>query len=144
MDWLPDSSQVAGVCRGSLLTKEIQICSGMSASAKVSGVLIYYRGPRLALLYEGSFIRKSQDEKCHVGTKYSGYWGRIPSPAPLALIPPNKRALLSTGQALSSACSIFPESMEKFEGAFWDAVVEQLQTCRGIWVIRKPTTSANP
>lgn len=64
--------------------------------------------------------------------------------SPPALIPPNKRALLSTGQALSSACSIFPKSLEKFEGAFWDAVVERLQTCRGIWVIGKPTTSANP
>lgn len=68
---------------GSLLTNKTQICSGISASAKVSGVLIYYRGPCLALLYEGSFIRKSQDGKCCVGTKCSDYWGRIPSPAPL-------------------------------------------------------------
>lgn len=68
---------------GSLLPNEIQICSGMSASAKVSGVLIYYRGPCLALLYAGSFSRKSQDGKCHVGTKCSDYWVRIPSPVPL-------------------------------------------------------------
>lgn len=34
------------------------------------------------------------------------------------------------GQPMSSAHSIFPKPLEKFEGAFWDAVVEQLQGYR--------------
>lgn len=38
--------------------------------------------------------------------------------SPLALIPLNKSPLLSMGKALSSACSVFPKPLEKFEGVF--------------------------
>lgn len=156
--------------------------------------------------------------------RYKGLWlsGQNPLSSPLALIPPNKRSLLPegqespTGQALSSACSIFPAPLGSFKGSDshppssdpggsqqtvrvalspppcclpqllgpaprstppsthrpgWclelglgccacpqgpssaegccvqgagGAVVERSQTCRALWVMGNPTTSANP
>lgn len=57
--------------------------------------------------------------------RYKGLWlsGQNPLSSPLALIPPNKRSLLPegqespTGQALSSACSIFPAPLGSFKGS---------------------------
>lgn len=57
--------------------------------------------------------------------RYKGLWlsGQDPLSSPLALIPPNKRSLLPegqespTGQALSSACSIFPAPLGSFNGS---------------------------
>lgn len=114
----------------------------MSASAKVSGVLIYYRAARLALLY--IFHQEVSGWEMPWMDKVLWLLGQDSLSSPLALVPLNKRPLLSMGQALSSACSVFPKPLEKFKGTFWGAVAEQLQICRDIWVIGKPTTSANP
>lgn len=71
----------------------------------------------------GTFCLEVSERKAPC--RYKGLWlsGQDPLSSPLALIPPNKRSLLPkgqespTGQALSSACSIFPVPLGSFNGS---------------------------